>query len=249
MLPVEVARVRGMLEHRRPARGKTEAEFIARYLDTVPGMYSDAYGNRILICPGSKVLISCHTDSVHRMDGKQAVSVSRNGIASLAKRETSSNCLGADDAAGIYAALRMIEAGVKATFIFHRDEESGGLGSGWLADNYGGWLGSAFGLCLALDRRGTQDVIVTQQWNKCASDEFADGLAGQLGMAHGAADGVFTDSANYTGLIPECSNLSIGYQHEHSSCETLDLNYLEAVIRKLIAVDWDAVPVVRKPGR
>lgn len=243
----EISRMRGMLEYRRPARSRTEEEFIARYIDTVPGMYADAYGNRLLVSPGSKILISCHTDSVHRMGGKQAVTVSRDGVASLGGNEKQSNCLGADDAAGIYAALRMIDAGVKATFIFHRDEEIGGRGSSWLADNYGKWI-SAFDLCLALDRRGTQDVIVTQQWDKCASDEFAATLADELGMGHGAADGIFTDSANYTDLIPECSNLSIGYQNEHTVIETLDLHYLHAVTEKLIGVNWNAVAVVREPG-
>jgi hypothetical protein len=182
------------------------------------------------------------------MDGRQRVQVSRNGLVSLHRSELVSNCVGADDMAGMYAALRMIEAGVKATFVFHRDEECGGLGSRWLADRYGGWLGESFDICLALDRRGTQDVIVTQSYGKCASREFAAGLASQLAMGHSAADGIFTDSANYVDLIPECSNLSIGYQSEHTRRETLDLNYLEAVIQRLIAVDWESVPVVREPG-
>jgi len=121
------------------------------------------------------------------------------------------------------------------------------LGSSWLANCYSGWL-STFDICLALDRRGTQDVIVTQSWGLCASDEFAEGLSTQLGMDHMAADGIFTDSANYTDLIPECSNLSIGYEHEHSTKEMLDLNYLEAVIKKLIAVDWNKIPIARVPG-
>jgi hypothetical protein len=247
MHPAEVSRVCEMLEYRRLKRSQTEIDFITRYLDTVPGMYADEYGNRLLLSTGSKVLISCHTDSVHKVGGKQAVKVSRDGIVALSAREITSNCLGADDAAGIYAALRMIEAGVKVSFIFHRDEECGGRGSHWLALHYADWL-STFDVCLALDRRGTEDVIVTQSWSKCASSEFAAGLADQLGMSHRAADGIFTDSANYVDLIPECSNLSIGYRHEHTEREILDLHYLETVIRKLIAVDWDAVPVVRKAG-
>lgn len=247
MSAVEMARVCEMLQYRRLRNSQTEHDFIARYIDTVPGMYSDDYGNRLLVEPGSKVLISCHIDSVHRMEGKQRVKVSRAGIVSLDHWEVESNCLGADDAAGIYAALRMIQAGVKATYIFHRNEECGGLGSEWLAKNHARWL-ETFDICLALDRRGTQDVIVSQQWAKCASDEFARGLALQLGMQHSAADGIFTDSAHYTHLIPECSNLSIGYQHEHTREETLDLHYLESVIRKLTRVDWALVPVVREPG-
>ena len=247
MTKTERKRIVGMLEYRRPARSGSEEEFIARYIDTIPGIYSDNYGNRIYPLPTSKVMISCHTDSVHRADGKQRVSVSRDGVVTLAPSEAVSNCLGADDAAGIYAALRMIEAGVKATFVFHRDEESGGRGSNWLAREYPEWI-EKFNICLALDRRGTRDVIVRQGWGKCASDEFAEGLGTALGMNHHAADGIFTDSANYVDLIPECSNLSIGYQNEHTVKEALDLEYLEKVIGGLITVDWNGLPVARKPG-
>lgn len=243
----EIARIRGMLGYRRPAGSGTETSFITRYLDSIPGMYADGYGNRLLVQPGSKVMISCHTDTVHRMGGMQRVAVSRKGVASLGSGEIVSNCLGADDTAGIYAALRMIEAGVKVTYVFHREEEIGGRGSSWLARHYPEWL-RQFDVCLALDRRGTADVIVSQSWGKCASEEFAAGLAEQLGMEHKAADGIFTDSANYVDLVAECSNLSVGYKNEHSRQETLDLHYLEAVVQGLIAVDWDALPVVREPG-
>lgn len=244
----ELRRLREMLEYRRPARSHTEAEFIARYIDTIPGVYADNYGNRILINKGARVMISCHTDSVHRMDGKQAVRISHDGVASLARSERLSNCLGADDAAGVYAVLRMIEAGVTGvSYVFHRDEESGGRGSAWLAREYPDWV-KAFDVCLALDRRGTKDVIVSQSYGKCASPEFAAGLAKELGMGHAAADGIFTDSASYMDLIPECSNLSIGYQYEHSTRETLDTGYLEGVIERLITVDWSRVPVARMAG-
>lgn len=242
----ELKRLREMLEYRRSARSRTEEDFIARYIDTIPGVYADAYGNRLLVNPGAKAMISCHTDSVHRMDGKQKVAV-KDGVASLARGEARSNCLGADDTAGIYAALRMIEAGVQATFIFHREEESGGRGSAWLARNYPEWI-RQFDICLALDRRGAGDVIVTQHFGKCASAEFARGLGAALGMGHKAADGIFTDSASYVDLIAECSNLSIGYYDEHSTRERLDTGYLEQVIEALVGVDWSKVPVVRRPG-
>lgn len=247
MNKAERRRILEMLEYRRPARSETEQEFIARYIDTLPGVYADDYGNRLVLTPGSRVMISCHTDSVHRVSGKQRLRVSRHGLVSLSHKETLSNCLGADDCAGIYAAIRMIEAGVRVSYVFHRDEESGGNGSAWLARYYPDWL-AQFDVCLALDRRGTQDVIVSQSCGKCASDEFALGLASQLAMGHSASGGLFTDSARYVDLIPECSNLSIGYQFEHSRREVLDLEYLDRVTDRLIAVDWAKVPVVRKPG-
>lgn len=236
-----------MLSYRRPARSETETEFITRYIDSIPGVYPDKYGNRLLVNPGSKVMISTHTDTVHRMGGRQKVSLQRHGIARLGAKEKESNCLGADDTAGVYAALRMIEAGVPATFVFHRDEEIGGRGSSWLAEMHRDWLQS-FDICLALDRRGHADIITTQFGTECASDAFADSLSDALDMGHMAEHGVFTDSANYTHLIPECSNLSIGYKNEHTREEVLDLEYLEEVTERLIQVDWGSIVVERFPG-
>ena len=233
--------LRHMLTYRRPAGSATEDAFIARYIDTIPGIIVDEYGNRILICEGSKTMISCHTDTVHRVAGMQSIT-SKKGIISLAKNERISNCLGADDTAGIYAALRMIQAGVKATFIFHRDEEIGGKGSAWLAKNCSGWL-SSFDRCIALDRRGIGDIITHQAFGRCCSDTFANSLALQLDMGHKRSDmGIFTDSANYVGIIQECTNVSVGYYNEHSVKETLDTVYLERLINQLIVADLDSLP-------
>jgi len=231
-----------MLSYQRPAWSKTESEFIRKYIDPVKGIYGDRYGNRILNRQGSKVMIACHTDTVHRFSGRQRVIV-KNGTAQLPAK-TVSNCLGADDTAGIYAALCMIEAGVQATFVFHRAEEIGGRGSMWLAENYPEWL-RTFDVCLSLDRRGTADIITSQLGQRTASDLFAASLSDSLGMDHKPVPGIFTDSVNYSHLIPECSNLSVGYEREHSALESLDVEYLERVIERLIAVDWQSLVVSR----
>lgn len=233
-----------MLSYRRPARSRTEAQFIAGYLDSIPGMIADLYGNRILVCKGSRTMISVHVDTVSRTRGRQAIR-SKAGLLTLSPKDKVSNCLGADDTAGVYAALRMIAAGVKATFVFHRDEEIGGRGSSWLVANYSEWL-KGFDRCVALDRRGTGDIITHQVWGRCCSDAFAGSLAAALGMGHKPSDqGIFTDSANYVGIIPECTNVSVGYEHEHRESESLDVGYLERLIAALIAVDWESLPVVK----
>jgi len=240
---VSVPDIRTLLRYRRPAWSKTESAFIHKYIDSVPGMTEDAYGNRLLIHPDSKTLISCHTDTVHRTPGKQAI-VDRSGVISLATRERESNCLGADDTAGIYAALRMIDAGVPCSFVFHRAEEIGGRGSAWLADKYPAWL-RGFDRCVALDRRGTDDVITHQAWGRCCSNGFAEALCSALGMNHTPSPhGIFTDSANYVSLIPECTNVSVGYSREHSREETLDTVYLERLIDALCRVQWDSLPTL-----
>lgn len=235
-----------MLTYRRPAGSRTERDFIARYIDTIPGITRDGYGNRWLIHPDSQTMIACHTDTVHRVPGRQKIKVA-HGVASLAPNQHLSNCLGADDTAGIYAALRMVKAGVKASFVFHRAEEIGGLGSDYIAANHADVLAS-FNHCISLDRRGKTDIIEHQMTGRCCSTEFALELADALDMGHKPASGTFTDSANYTGIIPECSNLSIGYANEHRPNESLDLDYLERVILRLCEVQWHKLPVYRDPN-
>ena len=41
-------------------------------------------------------------------------------------------CLGGDDGTGVWLMTKLIEAGVPGRYIFHRAEEVGGRGSGWI---------------------------------------------------------------------------------------------------------------------
>ena len=239
------SRLGEMLTYRRPAFSRTEREFVSRYIDTIPGIRADKFGNRMLIHPDSRTIIACHTDTVHTCAGRQKLN-NANGIISLHANEKLSTCLGADDTAGIYACLRMIESKVPVTFIFHRQEEIGGRGSQWLADHHEKWL-TGFDRCISLDRRGTQDIIESHMYGTCCSREFISGLADALDMGHGPADGSFTDSANYMHLIPECSKISVGYANEHRAIESLDTEYLEELIVRLCTVDWENLPVMRDP--
>jgi hypothetical protein len=157
-----------------------------------------------------------------------------------------SNCLGADCTAGIYAALRMIEAEVPVSYMFHRNEEIGGLGSRWIANIQADWI-SRYSHVVSLDRRGTNDIITHQVGERTASDAFAGELADALDMAHKPAIGIFTDSANYAHLVPECTNISVGYYNEHTPDEHLDTLYLESLITKLCDVDWNSLGVYRYP--
>ncbi len=67
-------------------------------------------------------------------------------------------------------------------------------------------------------------------------------------MRHAPAEGIFTDSANYAHLIPESSNISVGYENEHTSAETLDSIYLERLIERLALVDWTGITIARDPN-
>jgi len=234
-----------ILERKRRSNSRTEKRFLRAVLDPVPGMQRDGFGNRWLRIGESETMIACHTDTVHITGGLQKLAAWRGELMLL---ENDGDCLGADDGAGVYAALRMIAEQVPALYVFHRQEEIGGHGSEWIASSEPE-LTKGIKRCISLDRRGTQDIITHQFAGRCASDEFADALAQLLDMGHSASDrGSFTDSANYTDLIPECTNLSIGYEMEHSLMETLDVDYLENLIARLCGADLESLPTVRDPS-
>ena len=83
----------------------------------------------------------------------------------------------------------------------------------------------------------------------CASQEFVDSLSEALGMGHRAdPGGSFTDTANYMDIIPESTNLSVGYHNAHSGNENQEIIYLRAFRDALIKVDWPSIAFARNPN-
>lgn len=228
-----------------------EAEFIRRYIDTLDGIRADAYGNRHLTIGESKILFSCHTDTVHspKCKSRQTVTATTQSsevILSLGKNPKG-HCLGADDGAGVWIMLEMIRAGVDGNYVFHRAEESGGKGSSFIANHTPHAL-DHIEFAIAFDRKGT-DSIITNQMGRTASDKFANLFADVIGMEHSAdPTGMFTDTANYTDLVSECTNVSVGYEDAHSSKETLNVSYLIELRDALIKADWTRLQAYRDPS-
>lgn len=234
----------GMLRWKRPAGSKTERRFIREYIMPL-GVQQDRAGNLFKRIGDAPVMWSCHTDTVHHSGGTQHVKV-KNGIAALTP-DSKSNCLGADDTAGVWIMREMIRAERPGLYVFHRSEEVGGLGSDYIASKTPE-LVDGIGCAIALDRMGTTDVI-THQGLRCCSDAFAVALAGKLGMGYAPSDaGVFTDTANYTGIIGECTNLSVGYYRQHTASESLDVTFAVGLRDILLSLDARDLPIVRKPG-
>ena len=233
-----------LLKYKRPAGSYTEMSMIKKYIDPLPGMRQDLYGNRICQIGESSTMFSCHTDTMHRTPGLQHV------LYDDFKKEMfveHGECLGADDGGGIIIMIEMIKAKVPGLYIFHREEEIGGKGSKWITVNTPE-LVEGIEKCIAFDRKGTCEVITHQGFERCCSEDFAEQLGFALsGYWFNDDSGSFTDSANYVDLIPECTNLSIGYYKEHTSKETLDVEHLEQMISDCISLDWESLPTVRDP--
>ena len=236
-----------ILETKRPHKSKAEAAFARDFIDSIPGMESDAFGNRALVIPGDgdDILWSVHIDTVHRDGGRQAIRKARDVVTLSPKAKA--NCLGADDGAGLWLAFEMIAAGKPGFYVFHRGEECGGLGSDFIATHRPDAL-KGIRAAIALDRKGV-DSVITHQGGRTASDTFAESLAATLGGTFRPdATGLFTDTANYTDLIGECSNLSVGYAGAHSPRESLDVAFLVSLRAALLILNPADLVCARAPG-
>lgn len=209
--------------------------------------------------PVSRTLFTSHTDTCHRNTGLEvnAVFVDRSPApGSTEPREVwragPGHCLGADDGAGVALMVHMIAAQVPGTYVFFRGEECGGVGSRWLVENMPEYLG-AFDRAVAFDRAGQSDVITHQSGSRCCSDAFAAALAAALtpedfSMAYSPdSTGAYTDTAEFTGIIPECTNISVGYRQQHGEMEHQDVGSLARLADQLLTIDWDVLPTVRDP--
>ncbi len=240
-----------MHTYRRPFGSATEREFIDRYIANLPGAEQDPYGNWHVFIGDAPIIWSCHTDTVHDRDGRQRVHLSRAGLLTVDRASAAtSSCLGADDTAGVFLCRAMVLARRPGHYIFHYGEEVGGLGSNALADYVPALLDGATA-AVAFDRKGTGDVITHQLFGRTASDVFAHSLADALnvrGLNYRPDDtGSFTDTANYSETIPECTNLSIGYEHAHTRRESLDTDHVLRLLSALLTLDVDELTIARDP--
>lgn len=213
--------------------------------------------------PKSDTLFSCHIDTCHsaaESDGSMqdlAYDPAFGDI--LLGKDSKSGCLGADDGAGVYVLLKMIEAKVPGSYIFHTGEERGGIGSYAVLGKHKELL-EEFSRAIAFDRAvqrdGAPEVIVTQGGAACASVEAGAALCAALNKSGAIFEkpyevshrGSFTDTKVYSGVIPECFNVGVFYAQQHSNKEWLNVAGLEQLVKACLTVKWDELPVKRKPA-
>jgi acetylornithine deacetylase/succinyl-diaminopimelate desuccinylase-like protein len=238
-----------LLSYVRPDRSQGQREFIKRFIKPL-GVMADKAGNywKYVGDKNPRVLWSCHTDTVHKGKGvRQNVDTNKEGMVC----GDGSDVLGADDGAGVFLARELIQANVPGLYLFHAAEEIGGLGSQWIAKKRSKRL-IGIDFAIALDRAGKEDVLTHQAGLRCCSDAFAESLSDQLnkaGMQYRPDDsGVFTDTANYTDLIGECTNISVGYEKAHTKGEYLDAEHLFDLAEALKGLDISKLEAKRQPG-
>lgn len=139
--------------------------------------------------------------------------------------------LGADDRAGVFAIIRILQAGFKPHVILTTDEEKGALGATMLTIEHEKPFAKMKYL-IQLDRRGEKDCV----FYDCANDKFTKYIES---FGFETAWGTFSDISEICPIWKVAGvNLSVGYRNEHSNKEVLKttdlLNTIEKV-KKMLA--------------
>lgn len=229
---------------RRAAGSREEAEFVGWLAGRYPPTLIDEAGNlhydRRL--SNERTLFVAHTDTAHFCGGPNKYRVDGHMV------HADGAPLGADDAAGIQVLCYLMDRKVPGYYIFSRAEEVGGKGAEHLLRENEALL-RQFDRAIAFDRRDTWNVITHQAGRRCCSDTFAETLATELcnqGLIYSPDDtGIFTDTAVWMDVIPECTNLSVGYDMQHSDHETQDTAYLTNLMLAAAEVGWESLPTKR----
>ena len=193
-----------------------------------------------------RTLFTAHVDTVHRTPGPNKIRKTAT------KWYADGAALGADDGVGCALLMHLIHAGIPAYYIFTQGEECGGIGAKHLAKEHQELL-AQFDRAVAFDRKGTDSVISHQGYGRCCSDAFAQGLADALNATNDNLmyspdnTGVYTDTAEFTDIIPECTNISCGYYFEHTDKEELDMVHFDQLAAAIVQIDWDTCPTERDP--
>lgn len=235
-----------MLTYKRPAGSKTERKFIQKYIKCFTHA-QDGFGN-VIVQVGTDPIIAwcCHTDTVHDNAGFQRLGYDADEVGVWEKDQ--SNCLGADDTTGVWLMTEMIKAKRPGLYIFHRAEEVGRRGSKHIAEKAPQVL-EGIKFAVALDRRGKDSVITYQSGSKCCSREFADSMIDELDLGYKTdPSGSFTDTYSYIDIVPECTNLSVGYKQAHGRYERQDMEFAFMLRDRLLMFDATMLVEKRKPG-
>ena len=218
---------------------------IRKYLPK--GVNQDEHGNYfITIGESFTTMFTCHLDTACRYQKR----VNHTQTDTLIGTD-GTTILGADDKAGLTVLLYMIEKKVPGLYYFFIGEEVGCIGSSKLASTFD-W--SDITKVVSFDRRGTTSIITEQLYGRCCSDEFANSLAEALNSTGMSLEmepddtGILTDSAQFVEIVPECTNISVGYYNEHTVNEIQDIEFLARLCQACVKIDWESLPIVRIPG-
>ena len=243
MKSTDVPALYDLLATRRAHNSPGEKQYIRDYIMPLqPQIIATADHNEVMaffVYVGeSDIMFTSHVDTVHMNTPElyQDILLLKGLYC-----KNDNQPLGADDAAGNWLMFNMIHNKVPGIYAFFRGEERGGIGSSYCAKHHPE-LFKNVKVAIAFDRRGTSSIITHQGAGRGCSDEFAKSLSRILDLGHTLdPTGIYTDTAEFFHLVPNCTNISVGYLNEHSKKETLNKDYIEALRDALLEADWSAL--------
>jgi len=212
----------------------------------------DPYDNLYHIIGSPDILFCAHLDTV---GGPDSINIIHEFDGDIIKTN-GKTILGADDKAGVVIMLEMIEKKVPGFYLFTVGEEKGCQGSSKLSKKMENKPDDKFKnikKIVAFDRSGYKSVITHQMQQRCCSDDFANDLAAKLnkfGFSYQLdPEGYYCDSAEFADIIPECTNISVGYFDQHNNNERQDINFLIRLADACCKIDWFSLPIKRDPKK
>ena len=166
------------------------------------------------------IALVAHLDTVHRQVVRVLYHDEKKGVL------WSPQGLGADDRAGVFAILKILEAGYRPSVIFCTQEESGGTGAREFIKKFNRPAVKT-NFLIELDRRGINDSVY-YDFDNPLFEEYINNY------------GFVTDWGSFTDIsiisphwrLPAV-NLSTGYLNEHTLSETLHYCSLYQTIEKV----------------
>jgi len=228
----------------------TEGKLFPYLYTEIEGLQVDEFGNLFVKIGDSDVMFTSHLDTATSANTEVNHVFDGNIIKTDGK-----SILGADDKAGVTVMMYMIKNQIPGLYYFFLGEEVGCIGSKKVAEVQKETKIEGINKVISFDRRKTTSIITYQSGQRCASDTFGRALAGALNKADDSFEyvidptGVLTDSVQFIKIYSECTNISVGYENEHTFSETQDIEHLAKLAEACIKVDWNGLPVERDPSK
>ena len=216
------------------------------------GLQKDKWENYYKIVGKSETMFTSHLDTADRQQSDVVLYSDIKGTDEIL-RSDGKTILGADCKSGVAIMLYMISHNIPGIYYFFIGEERGGIGSRDVSNNFESVVHlKGVKRCVSFDRRNYNSVITSQFGEVCCSDTFGKALAGELNRSGLKMTldptGIFTDSASFMDIIPECTNISVGYFEEHTRNEHQNMTFLQKLADACLNVKWETLPTDRKVG-
>jgi len=210
------------------------------------GVQQDEIGNYYHKIGESSSMFAAHLDTLAYCQVEDVKHVIEDDDGRIRVRTDGNTILGADDRSGVLVLLYMIEKQIPGLYYFFIGEEVGRIGSQGISDIKPEYFKN-YQRCVSFDRRGEGSIVSKQRQEISCSNSFVASLSNELMNVtdiefFNDPNGVCTDSFSFLGLIPECTNISVGYYNAHSRKEYQDINYLKELCRGVSEVNWEGLP-------